>query len=81
MYLIGSVDPQLAYIPYWLVNLCTTSLAPTAVSLFGSKAKNIDSTKHAERLRVTKKEFYDGVRVRLEEGMKRGAEVGVHSHI
>lgn len=77
MYLIGSADPQLAYIPYWLVNLCTTSLAPTAVSLFGSKAKEIKNTPHAERLHVSKKTFYDQVRARLEEGIRRGAEVGV----
>lgn len=79
MYLIGNVDPQLAYIPYWLVNLCTTSLAPTAVSLFGSKAKSIDSTPHAQRLKVTKKDFYDAVRARLEEGIRRGAQVGVRT--
>lgn len=77
MYMIGNVDPQLAYIPYWLINLCTTSLAPTVISLFGSKAKNIDSTPHAERLRVTKKAFYDEVKRRLEKGIERGADEGV----
>lgn len=63
--MLANVDPCLASVPYWLLNMVTRNAMPMMFSLFSSLSTNIEGTEHARRIQQDTNKFYSEVRARL----------------